>query len=376
MSDADNRMPDDRDPDGPLLAAIADLVPPLLDALEALQYLSRHMDPAQIADHLVSVGAPEAPLEAALPAIRAADWPDHLTGFRDHLTASSECTLRAFEGLRAAITAPDGLRQAYRAIRLLPRALEALYPLTRALPVVSRFFLEPDRREDSALLGRLREANPPAQNTGVLHINNDRQARGGVSIYVPEYYNSGESYPLIVALHGGSGHGSTFLWNWVASARTAGVIVLSPTAIGDTWSLIGPDVDSENLARLLESARKTWNVDPDRLLLTGMSDGGTFSLLSGLQEGSPFTHIAPFAASFHPMLVEFAEPTRLADLPIYLTHGALDWMFPVRTGRLAAQTLAGAGARVTYREIEDLSHVYPVDENPSLLHWLTNQPIG
>ncbi len=62
--------------------------------------------------------------------------------------------------LRAAILAPDGLRQAYRAIRLLPRALEALYPLTRSLPVISRFFLEPGRREDTALLTRLREANP------------------------------------------------------------------------------------------------------------------------------------------------------------------------------------------------------------------------
>ena len=373
MSDADNRMPDPGDPDGRILDVIANLVPPLLSALEALQYLSRHMDPAQIADHLTSLGAPEAPLQAALPAFHAADWPEHLFGFRDHLAASSEFTLRAFDGLRAAITAPDGLRQAYRAIRLLPRALEALYPLTRALPVISRFFLEPERREDEARLTRLREANPPAENTGVLHIDNDRQARGGVSIYVPEDYDPAKAYPLVMALHGGSGHGSTFLWNWVASARTAGVIVLSPTAIGDTWSLMGPDVDSENLARMLEFARKTWNVDPTRLLLTGMSDGGTFSLLSGMQEDSPFTHLAPFAASFHPMLVELAEPARLAGLPVYLTHGALDWMFPVRTGRLAAQTLAGAGARVTYREIEDLSHAYPVDENPRVLHWLINQ---
>ena len=187
---------------------------------------------------------------------------------------------------------------------------------------------------------------------------------------MPEAYDPAKAYPLVMALHGGSGHGSTFLWNWVASARTASVIVLSPTAIGDTWSLMGPDVDSDNLAKLLVFARNTWNVDPARLLLTGMSDGGTFTLLSGMQEDSPFTHLAPFAASFHPMLAELAEPARLAGLPVYLTHGALDWMFPVRTGRQAAQSLAHAGARVTYREIEDLSHAYPVDENPRVLSWL------
>ncbi len=363
MSDNDDRI----------LDAIATLVPPLLDALEALRHLARRMDPSQIAEHLASVGTPDARLAESLVAFTAIAWPDHLMNFRDHLASSAETTLQAFEGLRAAITAPDGLRQAFRAIRLLPRALEALYPLTIALPVISRFFLEPERREDTELLTRLREANPPRENTGVLHIDNDRASRGGVSVYVPEYYDPARPWPLVMALHGGTGHGSAFLWNWVASARTAGVIVLAPTALGDTWSLMGPDVDSENLARKLQFARENWNIDASRLLLTGMSDGGTFSLLGGLQEDSPFTHLAPFAASFHPMLAELAEPSRLAGLPIYLTHGALDWMFPVRMGRLAAQTLARAGARVTYREIEDLSHVYPVDENPKLLAWLTAQ---
>lgn len=353
-----------------ILDAIAMLVPPLLGALEALRLLARHMDPDRIAYHLTSIGTPEVKLRAALAPFREANWPDHLENFRDHLARSADTAILAFDQLRAAIAAPDGLRQAFRAIRLLPRALEALYPLTGALPIISRFFLEPDRREDIALLTRLREANPPRENTGVMHIDNDRKSRGGVSIYVPEYYDPARSWPLVMALHGGAGHGSAFLWSWLASARTAGAIVLAPTAVGDTWSLMGPDVDSEHLARLLAFAQQTWNVDPARLLLTGMSDGGTFSLLSGMQEDSKFTHLAPFAASFHPMLVELAEPARLAGLPIYLTHGTLDWMFPVRVGRQAASSLAGAGARVTYREIEDLSHAYPVDENPRVLAWL------
>jgi phospholipase/carboxylesterase len=51
-------------------------------------------------------------------------------------------------------------------------------------------------------------------------------------------------------------------------------------------------------------------------------------------------------------------------------HGALDWMFPVEVGREANASLAAAGARVTYREIADLSHCYPVEENPLILDWL------
>jgi phospholipase/carboxylesterase len=51
-------------------------------------------------------------------------------------------------------------------------------------------------------------------------------------------------------------------------------------------------------------------------------------------------------------------------------HGALDWMFPVATARMGREALERAGAHVVYREIEDLSHTYPRDENPRILDWL------
>ena len=105
------------------------------------------------------------------------------------------------------------------------------------------------------------------------------------------------------------------------------------------------------------------------MLLSGMSDGGTFTLLSGLAEDSPFTHLAPVAASFHPMLLAMTAPERLTGLPIHLTHGALDWMFPVSMARTAHRMLAAAGAAITYREIADLSHAYPRDGQGEVLDW-------
>jgi phospholipase/carboxylesterase len=101
-----------------------------------------------------------------------------------------------------------------------------------------------------------------------------------------------------------------------------------------------------------------------------MSDGGTFSYVTGLEPASPFTHLAPVAAAFHPMLAQMADPERLSGLPIHLAHGALDWMFPVEMAREAQRALAAAGAEVTYREIGDLSHTYPRELNPHILAWL------
>ena len=65
-----------------------------------------------------------------------------------------------------------------------------------------------------------------------------------------------------------------------------------------------------------------------------------------------------------------ATSSTRAGGPIYLVHGALDWMFPVQTARMSRDALEMAGARVVYREIEDLSHTYPRDENPRILDWL------
>ena len=188
-------------------------------------------------------------------------------------------------------------------------------------------------------------------------------------MYIPEYYDD-QPMPLVVALHGGSGHGADFLWSWLTAARSAGAIVLSPTSTGTTWSIGEPEVDHKHLCGLVERVGQQWKVDPERILLTGMSDGGTFTLLSGLQTDSFATHLAPVSGTFHPFLMEVAQPGRIKDLPVYLVHGALDWMFPVDSARLAYQTLKNAGVDIQYSELPDLSHTYPVEENWKILQWL------
>ena len=133
---------------------------------------------------------------------------------------------------------------------------------------------------------------------------------------------------------------------------------------------MGEDTDSPNLARILDLVRSRWNVDSEKLLLTGMSDGGTFCYVTGLEAASPFTHLAPVAATFHPLMAEMADAERLRGLPVYLVHGRLDWMFPVQVARQTREALSAAGADVTYREIEDLSHCYPREMNAEILRWL------
>ena len=51
---------------------------------------------------------------------------------------------------------------------------------------------------------------------------------------MPEYYTPDRAWPLVMALHGGSGNGRGFLWSWLRDARSRGAILVAPTATGNT----------------------------------------------------------------------------------------------------------------------------------------------
>jgi phospholipase/carboxylesterase len=345
------------------------LLTPLLRALEMLAFVARHLHPPDFEELMGSIGAPDEELKSAKR--KQAQGPGRLSAIRVALDAASDAALESFSGLREAVNEEGDIRPVYRALRLLPKALEEIYPLAGILPSVNRFFLDPALRSEEALQ-QLFLGGPARDNTGVMQFG--ERERGGFRLYVPENYSSDRSWPLVMALHGGSGTGRLFLWSWLRDTRSRGAILVAPTSIGNTWALMGADADTPNLTRILESVRARWNVDPARVLLTGMSDGGTFSYVSGLESGSPFTHLAPVSAAFHPLLAQMADGDRMRGLPIHIIHGALDWMFPVELARQAQRALSKGGAAVTYREVPDLSHTYPRELNGLLLEWMAATP--
>ncbi len=349
---------------------IVAVLPPLLQSLEALGFIARHLNPSDFGRVMHAAGTPDQALREVHA--RLDDWPDGFAEINTALQVAADATLAAFDGLRKVENGDGDLIAVFRALRHAPRAQEALYPISGKLPPVSAFFVDPSLREDADLLARL--AAPAHPDSGVIHDHNERGSRGGFSLYVPDYYTPERAWPLVMALHGGSGNGRDFIWSWLRDARSFGAILVAPTATGNTWALMGKDTDTPNLNRILELVRARWKIDPARMLLTGMSDGGTFCYVTGLESASPFTHLAPVSATFHPLMAETADAERLRGLPIHIVHGALDWMFPVQVARQTQQLLAAAGADVTYRELDDLSHCYPREINPAILDWLNGKP--
>jgi phospholipase/carboxylesterase len=342
----------------------------LLQTLEGLEWAQRRLHPPDI-PRLQEALQPVIPrLEEAREQFAQATPPDGLEGLQRELLSAAEPAqkaVRLFADTRDSFDPQsEGIVRVLGAMHAHCSAQEALFPLRLALPPVSRHFVEEPYREDLAVLD---PAPRDGIDVGLLRGKDSENGRGGFSLYVPESYDGSEAWPLVVALHGGSGDGRDFVWTWLREARGRRFLLMAPTSRGPTWSFNGPDVDAGAIAAMVRAVCKRWRVDAERILLTGLSDGATYALLGGLQEGMPFTHLAPVSGVLHPMSYANGNMDRAQGRPIYLVHGSLDWMFPVHIARVARDELLKAGAALVFREIEDLSHTYPREENDRILRW-------
>ena len=347
--------------------AVGRLGPAVLSGVDALEKAFRYLHPPNFPVLQERLAPIRDGLAEMLPIFEQAPTPTALSEFRRDLLAGSTLTLDALT--RIVEPGDDGVMGALGAMHGHARAQALLYTLRVALPPISSWFAEPFCRENLAAL----EARPGSDARVGLFRSGEGTGtegpRGGFDLYVPESYDGSEAWPLVVALHGGSGHGADFMWSWFREARSRRFLLLSPTSRGSTWSLNAPEIDGRTLREITAWVSAEWNVDREHVLLTGLSDGATMTGLVGLGEDVPFTHLAPACGVLHPMNFAIGNLDRARDKPIYLIHGALDWMFPVSMAREAAKVFRDAGAALVFREIEDLSHTYPREENARIIEW-------
>lgn len=340
----------------------------LTKTMEGISRFQRRFFPPEISRLREDLVPFRDPLKKARQEIRRMTVPAELSEPRNIIDDSIGLVLDTLEAIlnASATDFQETVSQVMRSFRKICRAQEKLYPLCLTSPYLNRFFLEPGASDQVEKY----DPKPQAKSLVGLHhfgVEEDYYARSTVSLYFPEYYDESKKWPLVIALHGGFGHGRDFIWSWLREARSRGFILICPTSRDTTWSILDPEIDAETLVRMIEFLKQHHNFDMDRVLLTGISDGGTFALMCSLLEATPFTAFAPVDGVLPATDIRSAKGKR-----IYWTHGALDWMFPVQIAREACDALKRIGADVTLRVIEDLSHTYPRDENKNILSWFNS----
>lgn len=338
-----------------------------VEGIEALGGAFRHLDRGSMWELQSQLRPLQERLEAALEDLREAPLPDRFLPIRDQLGGGAEAALEALGAFTRPVPREERSRNALAGMRGLAHAQERLYPLRSLHSSLGGLFAEPPVRDDLAAL----DAHSSDPGTGIQRSgpDDDPDARGEFHLYVPESLDGSEARPLVVALHGGMGHGRDFLWTWLREARSRRFLLLTPTSVGPTWALMGPDADRQRLLRSVEFVREKCNVDGDRILLTGLSDGATYGLSTFLAGDTPFAAMAAVAGVLHPKNVEGGTIAGAEGKRISITHGTKDWMFPVQLAQAAQQALREAGADVRYHEIADLAHAYPREENAAILEW-------
>jgi len=150
---------------------------------------------------------------------------------------------------------------------------------------------------------------------GALVLNGSDDISYGIS--VPQIA-MGQKVPLVLALHYASGNGRDYLSYSIAPAL-AGLngIIISPSAIkGEGW------VSNNNinmLKELLDYAISHWPIDPDKIVVTGYSMGGSGAWALASRYPQLLSAALPMAASPNQWINTLSK-----EVPIYVIHPEFD----------------------------------------------------
>ena len=193
-----------------------------------------------------------------------------------------------------------------------------------------------------------------------------------LALSVPPTYQPTKGYGLVVCLHGAGFTGEAYLERW--QARLGEDYVLAcPTVPMGAWYTRGAE---ELVLATIHSVQRRYHIDPDRIFLTGMSNGGIGTWVIGMHDAPLFAGIAPMASGLDKVLMPFLA--NLRSTPIYIIHGAKDEVMPVELSRAITGELTRLGYPYVYREHDREhpmagGHYFPREELPALVTWLNAQ---
>jgi hypothetical protein len=180
---------------------------------------------------------------------------------------------------------------------------------------------------------------------------------------VPESYDPSRKYQVRVQLHGGVGRleASTPPRSG-SSGRLPGAeqIYVMPYAWRDApwWTR----AQVENLRAILDVVKRTYNVDENRVVLSGVSDGGTGAYYTAMRDTTPFASFLPLNGFIAVLKTEMAEadgdlfPNNLLNKPLFVVNGGRDPMYPTSVVDPYIEHLKRGGVDVVYRPQPAAAH--------------------
>lgn len=191
-------------------------------------------------------------------------------------------------------------------------------------------------------------------------------------LYVPPSYRLTTDYALVVCLHGLGFTGDAYVERWKTRLGEDYILACPSLIQGTWWTRQGEEL----VLATIRAVRARYRVDPDRIFLTGMSNGGIGAYLIGVHHATLFAGLAPMASGLDEVLYPFLD--NLRHTPVYLIHGRKDQVMPVEMSRAIVKELSRLGYTFVYREHDRVhpiagGHYFPGEELPDLVAWFGAQ---
>jgi len=235
-----------------------------------------------------------------------------------------------------------------------------------------------------AQLQKLTREAPMGERTSMFGLypyeNENKKVSFAYFLLGPENAQAGVNYPLIVVLHGRSGHayGAWVLADQVLKKGLPAFVVV-PMMTEDVvdwtadsfrrqdWEKSRP---IDHVAALTKKLAADLPIDPDRIYITGYSMGGVGTF--GMLEAYPdiFAAAVPICGAWYP-----EQGAKFVNAPIWAFHGTDDKSVPVQQTRDIISAIEKAGGTPRYTEYPGVGHnswIYAYNE-PELWTWLFSQ---
>jgi predicted esterase len=254
-----------------------------------------------------------------------------------------------------------------------------------------------------ALYGLVKQGPSYAADVPTGIIESERYDSQGVrfpyALLIPDSYDASQAYPVEFMLHGGVGRpkqepGESLWRSGYDNLKKEDRIVVVPGAWRDAYWWQSTQAD--NLPAILRLLKQSYNVDENRVTMTGVSDGGTGAYFFAFKQPTPWAAFLPYIG--HPGVLRNANSgggyrlffENLKNKPMYIVNGEVDRLYPASAVKPFIEILEQTSVNYTWVVIEGGGHntqwlpdvtpnieafktANPRDPLPDHLQWVTDR---
>jgi predicted peptidase len=226
--------------------------------------------------------------------------------------------------------------------------------------------------------GHVKSVNGRAkQGTGFVHRSLEGFKGRQYAVFLPNDYTPNKKWPAIMFLHGVGERGKD-----ARSCLNVGIgpeiakradrfpfVVIFPQVSG-SWK----SAEDEKIAiAALEQAKRDFSIDPDRVILTGLSTGGYGTWRIGAKYRDRFAALVPMCGYSYREGVN-----QLTTIPIWCWHYSADWAVGSGNSKDMVKRINAAGGNAKLSLPGGLGHdVWTVAyDDASLYQWMLSQRRG